>query len=428
MRLTNLGLYIFAVILMARWLEVVLGENLPALLAGFAFAVHPAHVESVAWLASRKDVLSLVCLAAALLAHARRIRHRLWLIPLLLLCAHLSKSFTVVAPALLLAQDLMLRRRPETAVYVGSIAVAVVALSLHVWVGARVGMMAAVPGGNRFATFMTMGPVWLRYVGMLVWPGALSAVHDVQIVTSWSFVALLGYALLLGWLGAGLWLWRRRQEPLWLAAWCWFVVPLLPVSQVVFPLQNLMADRYLLLSVMALALLLAQAATHPLGAKLAVLAVIALGMATAHRSALFADSVSLFEDATEKTKRSPIAPYLLGQALEERGDVAQAQTAYGEALRRAEPRSEMARLATTGLAASQARAGALEDAKELLERARQLWPNDPDLLTNLAVVLGALGRTEQARSLYRELVNRFPQYVAAREAELRRSAQKEQSR
>jgi tetratricopeptide (TPR) repeat protein len=328
----------------------------------------------------------------------------------------------VIALALLLAQDLMLRRKPDFTVLAGCTAVALGAAVLHIWVSRRVGMMASFPGGTRSTALITMGPVWLRYMGLLIWPGGLSAFHDAAVLTRWNLAAAAGYTALAGWLWLGTHWWRKRKDPLVLAAWAWFAIPLLPVSHFLFPLQNLMADRYLLLSVMGLALLVAPLARHRVGMLAVITFVTVLALATAHRNALFADSVLLFRDATAKTKTSADAPYQLGQALETAGESRRAQAAYEEALKRAEMRSEVGRRATNSLASLYARSGALGQALSVLERGRKQWPDDPDMLTNLAVVHGALGQTDQARALYRELVARFPDYVAKREAELRSEA------
>jgi hypothetical protein len=72
--------------------------------------------------------------------------------------------------------------------------------------------------------------------------------------SAWSPTSVLGHVVILGWLAAGVHLWRRRRSALVLASALWFVVPLLPVAHVLFPLQNWIADRYLWLSVAAVSL------------------------------------------------------------------------------------------------------------------------------------------------------------------------------
>jgi tetratricopeptide (TPR) repeat protein len=179
-----------------------------------------------------------------------------------------------------------------------------------------------------------------------------------------------------------------------------------------------MADRYLLLSVGAAAVGAAWLARNELALALFAFAAAALAIATERRAVLFSDSVALFEDATAKTRESPVAPYQLGQALEARASWASAAGAYREALRRASSDAELGRRATNGLAHAYVNGGNLADAEQVLLSGRVRWPKDPKMLVNLAVVTGALGKKPQARQLYLELKRDFPKYAAELEAEL----------
>ncbi len=411
LRASQLVLYLGAVFLVRGALHRTLADRRIAEVAAWVFALHPVHVESVAWLAGRKDVLALLFVGGALFAHAGRSKHRLWLVPLLLVCAALSKSMAVIGVGLLLAQDLLAGRRPDARIYAFSLlgAIGVLAIDLHV--GHLVGMVQKPPGGSRLATAMTMGPVWLRYLAVLSWPPLCSIVHDVPIHTSWTAEGVAGYLLLAGWLGAGLWLWRQKKSPLCLVTFLWFFVPLLPVSQVLFPLQNLMADRYLILSVMAPALALgAFAARFHRPATLAALGCItALAAFAAQRASLFAYSEYVFADATEKTRTSTLAPYQLGMALIEWRQRDKAELAFEEVLRRAGDRpTEAARRATNNLIVILAHKHDLGQAEQLLRRGRKLWPDDPEILGNLAEIVARRGRKAEARRLFDELVRRFP--------------------
>lgn len=417
LRVTNLLIYLGAVFALRAALLRTLPSRLAAEAATAIFALHPVHVESVAWLAGRKDVLALLFVALALLVHAGSSARRAIWVPLLFALAHFSKSMTISAAGLLLAQDLLLRRKPELRIYLPALGVAIAALAIHVHVGGSVGMTEPPAGGSRFAQLATMGPVWLRYFAVSVWPGALSLVHDVPPRTSFDLAALAGYAAIAAWLALAVWAFRKRKQALPLAAFIWFFVPLVPVSQVLFPLQNQMADRYLFLSVTALGLFAAWAviAAERLGLTLTVVTCALFAFGTAERSALFGDSAAVFAHATEKTTLSPMAPYQLAQALEERGDDARAIDAYDEALRRATPRREEAgRRATNNLAKLHARHGRLADAERVLASGRALWPDDPKLLGNLAEVVRRQGRHDEARALDAELAQRFPDYAARR--------------
>jgi tetratricopeptide (TPR) repeat protein len=246
-----------------------------------------------------------------------------------------------------------------------------------------------------------MGPVWWRYLECTLNPSALSIIHDVPVRTSWSAVAIAGWLMIVvtGALAARTW-WRR-DEPAWLAAWLTFFVPLAPVSQVFLPLQNRMADRYLWLSVLALAWLLALLVRKlaSVGVIVGLFLLLVFGASTMRRANLFGDSVALFEDATRKTKQSAMAPYLLGYALEQRKNEPAARTAYAEVLRRSGT-DDPVRAATNNLARLEVSRGALAEAESILRKGIQKFPEDGKMRDNLIKVLFREGKVEEARRLF----------------------------
>lgn len=416
MRAVQLALYIGAVLLLRLALLRSLPQRWAAELAVWLFALHPVHAESVAWLAGRKDVLALLLLAGAFAVHAGTSRHRPWAVPLLLAGACLSKSMSAAAIALLPAIDLLKWRRPDWRVYGLSLLLCVPLAMVALHVGRMVGMPVPFWGGSRFHAAATMGPLWLRYLGLAVWPSGLSLVHDVPVREAWDVPAVAGISAMLVWavLGAAL---ARRRRPLVLAAWLWFVVPLLPVSHVVVSIENRMADRYLFLSVMGPALL-AGVALLRLGRRGLVLggtAAVALALLTALRAPLFTDSVLVFADATAKTTVNAIGPYQLGMALMEAGRDDEAMAAFRQAIARAQPPRVVGRKAINALSRLLARRGELAEGEDLLRRAARDWPADPIVLGNLAEVLARRGRAQEAQALFLDVIRRFPDYTWARD-------------
>ena len=413
MHAVQLALYVAAVLLFRGALRRAQGPGVLTEIAAWVFALHPVHVESVAWLAGRKDVLALLFIGAALYAYAGKARHRVVTVPLCLAAACLSKSMSVAAPALLVALDLAARRRPAWAVWGTSALAVALVLPLHVLVGQTVRMTTPPIGGTRWTAAVTMGPVILRYLGLAVFPPGLSLVHDVRALGSVTALSIAGWLTALALGGVGLYAWRRHEEPLPLAAWLWFFAPLVPVSQILFPLQNLMADRYLWLSVMAPALGLGVLAQRwrKGGRWVAGCSAATFALFTTLRALLFANPTQLYTDALAKTTLSPIPPYQLGQVFEERGDDETALHYYELTLERAPGSDELARRATNNLAKLHARAGRLEEAQALLVRGLALWPNDPKIVGNLAEVLARQGRHQQAIETCRQLIRRWPNYA-----------------
>jgi hypothetical protein len=199
----------------------------------------------------------------------------------------------------------------------------------------------------------------------------------------------LGYSALLIALGFAAWANWRRGQTQWLVAVGFFLLPLLPVSQVIAPLQNRMADRYLWWSVMSLSVLLVWlVARWPrLGGALALGSLLSWTALTAERASLFGDSALVFEDATRKTTESGVAPYQLAMALEAQGEIERPRLAYEEVWRRTKGRDESSRRATNNLARLEARQGNFARAEAVLRRGLEHFPDDPVMQGNLVKVL-----------------------------------------
>jgi Flp pilus assembly protein TadD len=191
----------------------------------------------------------------------------------------------------------------------------------------------------------------------------------------------------------------------------WFFAPLAPVSQVLMPLQNRMADRYAWLSVLVPCLLVgfaldavrerAPGRASELASRAASSALVAcLFVLTFQRATLFTDAVLLFMDGTLKTESNPVAPYQLGRALEAQKRDDQALVAFREALARTRGKPLLLmRRASNALASLHARHGRLEEAEGVLRAALVRFPDDPTVRSNLAKVLRGLGKVEEAAAL-----------------------------
>jgi tetratricopeptide (TPR) repeat protein len=409
MRAEQLLIYLGAVLLLRAALLVNMRSRAVAEVASLCFALHPVHVESVAWLAGRKDVLALFFVAAALRTYEASGVGRWATIPLLL-GAHFSKSMSLIGGALLLGQDLLAQRRPRWGLLSASALGALLAFAVHRSVGMRVGMLGGPLSGDAWAVWGTMGHVWLRYLEALFWPPILTLTPDDVRQTSWDLGSVLGWGAIAGGLAVGVFL-LRRGRPLVLTAWLWFAVPLAPVSQVLVPLQNVMADRYLWLSVLGLGLLLGaawQASRAGAIASAAALGVWLIG--SAWRASLFGDGVALFERET-RVSRGALAPFLLAVTHQRRGDVPAAERAYRTALERPCGSScDPIRQSSNALARLLVHDGRPAEAEPILRAARQRFPEAANVAFNLVKVLYRLGRVDEAEALYIESTTRFPEY------------------
>jgi len=246
-------------------LGLLFANRWAAFLGALLFAVHPLHVESVAWIASRKDVLSGFLLLAAWLMAIRAETRRILLLPalLLFLLACLAKASAVVLPGLLLAAVLLLPRyrgrRAEEARWTLPFWLVGFAVGLlHLMVGREAGVVSgARPYGERFLGFIA---AWGGAVERTLLPLGLSIDYPEANATRLSEVLWPGF-LLLAALLLFLLLLRRRAAVAAFGVAAFFLA-LLPFNNVFPSTTVLAADRYLYLSVLGASVLLAWTAAR----------------------------------------------------------------------------------------------------------------------------------------------------------------------
>jgi hypothetical protein len=231
-----------------------------AFLAALAFVLHPVHVESVAGLAQRKDVVSGLLSFASLLAFqafaARGRARHLAAAVLCLALAILSKATAVVVPglALLLAGDAAWKDRR---VRLGLVVLAAAAVALGAFLvskAVQTGILLDTPG-SPWLRLLTYARAASWYARMLLVPWPLSVVHELQPVTDPmdpGAIAALAAIALLSVLAAR----SARRQPVPALALGWFLCSIVPVSGLL-PAPNLVAERYLFLPSASFAVLVA---------------------------------------------------------------------------------------------------------------------------------------------------------------------------
>ena len=322
-----------------------------------------------------------------------------------------------MAPALLIASDLLARRRVAWRAVLASAAVALGSFALQMRVGRVVSMIAEPLGCNAFERVASMAPAAWRYLATSALVDPPCIVREVPARRVTDPVALASLAGLAALTGACAAAWRRGHRVPLIALGV-FAAGLAPVSQVLVPLQNRMADRYLLVAVLGPCLAAAWAVTRAtrdavsraLGAAL----VIAAALSSAAHAAQYADEGRLWDEALTRVPGSALAPYQRAHLHLARGEVARAEAMFREALRRDGMRTALSGQALTNLSRILAQRGRADEAIALLERAVVRFPDNPRALNNLASLRYARGEREAARALYERLVRRFPDYERGR--------------
>ena len=229
----------------------VLGRRAEAFVAAAIYATHTIHVESVAWLASRKDVVCLFFYAFALLAYGQYAgstngRWRPYALCLLLtVAALLSKGYALILPVVFFAYDLCfspritLRHILDKAPFVALAAVATF-LTIQAQESSSALVQASLTVGERV---MRLAEVLARYGAHTLFPIRLSAFYPTGLEPAVVPIALLGALLAL--VLAAAFVVLRRRVPVAAFGIALFVLPLATVLNGVFTLSAWMADRWL---------------------------------------------------------------------------------------------------------------------------------------------------------------------------------------
>jgi tetratricopeptide (TPR) repeat protein len=431
--LENVFLHAAAVLLFWRLLEKL--EVPGAWLAAGILALHPLMVESVAWIAERKNVLSMVLFLAALLAYGRSVsfwtledapwRPRAYALALALFLAALLAKVSVFAlpPVLLLLawwKRGRLRWRQELRPVLPFFLLAVLLGAGVMWLEKHhVGAEGTDWQATSMERLINSCHAWWFYVGKLLWPASLPPIYPPWdaagvVVPSWCWplsVFLLAFAV---------WWWRAWLGIGTVVALLFFTGTLLPVLgffDVYGMLYAPVADRWVHLPALGLMALVA-AAFGTLAGRLRhawflpVLAGILLPVLcwlTWRQAGLYTDNETLMHTALRMNPRCWGAAYNWGNIMAEsqRGDDAVAF--YREAIRLNPGHVK----AHNNLGSALTRKGRFSEALPELQKAVELMPKLPVAQQNLGNCLLQMGRVEDAAAAFQKAIDLAPDLAAA---------------
>jgi tetratricopeptide (TPR) repeat protein len=426
--LASLGWHLVNVLLLYLVLRSATGDAVPSLAVAALFALHPINVESVAWVAERKNLVSTTFALAALGAWVRWVRGGgvlAYVASCVALAAGLAaKPMLVTLPFVLLLLDWWpLARPPRLALVLEKLPlVALAAASAAVTylvqrAGGAVGALDVLPLGARAANAIVAYAAYLR---KLVWPVDLALLYQ----HPWSPggvppepIAVAALFLLLTARTAAAFAGRRRGWPL--VGWSWFVGTLVPVIGLVQVGEQGMADRYAYWPAIGLYLIFAfgwrdlarswPRARLPLAVSPA-LVVTVLAAATWNQAGHWKHSIALFRRGLEISPASPSLHHNLAVSLEKRGRFVEAEEHYRRALA-VRPWNALARF---GLANALVANGDPEAAIAEYEEVLDFDPGRTDARNNLALTCQSLALSRLRDGRAREALDAF-----ARAAELR---------
>ena len=423
--LTNLVLHTIAVVLLFLVLKQMTGAIWRSAFAAALFAIHPLHVESVAWISERKDVLSAIFFMLTLGAYFHYARSpslgRYVTMSIMFALGLLSKSMLVTVPFILLLLDywplqrfggwssikrLILEKIPLFAL---SAAGGFVTLWVQQSSVARTEQLPLVWRiGNGLVSCVI-------YVKQMIWPVGLAVFypHPGDQLPVWE----VGLAIvLLGLVSAGV-IALRHKRPYLVTGWFWYLTMLVPVIGLIQVGSQAHADRYTYLPQIGLYLLLAWAITDALTSPLqrtilaatASVAIIALAWFAHSQASYWRNGESLWGHALAVTSWNFMAHDGLGECLANRGHLDEAIDQFQLALNIAPGYREI----ETNLMLALTKKGRTDEAITHLQALLKEDPNDAQLHYNLGNALRKKGDSRGAIAAYEKALAIQGRYPAA---------------
>ena len=442
--LTSVLLHALNTVLVFVFLRSMTGAFWRSALVAALFGLHPLHVESVAWVAERKDVLSTCFGLLSLIFYARYGRKRLgvknrdvkargvpaprrldYLLALIFFALGLmSKPMLVTLPFVMLLLDYwpLERFKPSHAwrlltekipFFALAAAVSVVTFVLQKR-GGSVLAAEALPLGVRSGNALIS---YCRYLGKLFWPTDMAIFYPHP--GHWPLARVLLAGALVAGLSVLLFV-QRRRYPFLLVGWLWFCGTLVPVIGLVpMGVQQAMADRYAYipsLGVLVLVVWGVYELTKSWHYRVVALSVagstaVALCLAlTRQQLGSWKDSEALFRHALEVTEDNYLAHLNLGSALDDKGQVDEAIREFQEAIR-LKPDYV---LAHNNLGVAIVKKGQLDEGIRQYYEAIRLKPDYAEAHSNLGLALVRKGQLDEGIREFQEAIRLKPNFAEAR--------------
>jgi protein O-mannosyl-transferase len=445
--LTNLLLHVVNVLLLFGLLKRMTGGLWRSAFVAAVFAIHPLHVESVAWVTERKDVLSLFFGLLTIWAYVGYARHggigRYLLVAILLALGLMAKQMLVTWPFVLLLLDywplrrmqvngshtdpkashsssirssppikLVLEKIPLFGIVAAAVVIVIFAQQSDKAIVDTAGLPMSARLGNALVSYVD-------YLGKMIWPRNLSVFYP--------HPALIG---------DGLWWWQvagcavllaiitvvayrlRRTRPYFLVGWLWYLGTLVPAIGLMQVGRQAMADRYTYIPLMGIYIILAWTAADLTAGWRSRKYILSITSAVVFSACLagtwvqvgyWKNSQTLFTHALAVDWNNPLAHNSLGVVFLNQGKIDKATHHFQEAVR-INPRHVSAQLNLANVLLSQKQP---DQAIVHYKRTVELWPERIDARYSLATLLAIQGRYNQAIEHFRILLQTNPDHPGA---------------
>jgi tetratricopeptide (TPR) repeat protein len=376
------------------------------------FAIHPLHVESVAWISERKDVLSTFFELFGLLCYVRYVRTRGWIsyvgLALFFAMSLMAKPMAVTLPFVLLLLDiwplarvqlvpdwplwrkLVTEKIPLMLLAVAS-SVVTILVQRH---GGAVAPLDVLPIEPRVSNALVS---YVAYISATLWPASMAAFYPYRSFSPFWVVGSAFVLLAVSFVALKL----ARLHPYVMVGWFWYVGMLVPVIGLFQVGNQSRADRYTYLPLVGIFVITTWGASELLTtlrhsrtvrAALPALAICIYAVIAYKQAGYWKDSVSLWQHALEVTKTNNVAHANLGDELLANGRFSEAAMHYTEALRIRPGQYEIENNLGNALLSH----GNTDDALSHYSEAVRLNPGIAEAQVNLGMLLGKQGRIPEA--------------------------------
>jgi tetratricopeptide (TPR) repeat protein len=422
----NLAIHTINTVILFLVLRSMTGAPVRSAFVAALFAIHPLHVESVAWVSERKDLLCGFFFLLTIGAYTRYARERFrWgnyiLVLLLYSLGLLSKPMAVTLPFVLLLLDYWPLQRTESVcrsrlllekVPFFAMALAVAGITTLGWGGVNLGAMAGLPLPWRLGNAVV---AYATYLFQMAWPRGLTVfyIHPARNLSLWSVGLALALLTAITWIV----IWQRRRRYL-TVGWFWYLGMLIPVIGITQSGAQAHADRFTYLPLIGIFLALTWLAADlsssfkvptPLTGFLASLLLVMLMLVAGHQVSFWRTDLDLWAQCLSLNHSNPIALNNMGLALSRVGRDDEAMALFQEACR-LEPDYSTARL---NIAMEKMRHGNSPEASSELLKIIRNNPRDETAYYNLSILSQQEGRKSDAMTSLRDALKINPSFGEA---------------
>ena len=405
------------------------------------FAIHPLHVESVAWVSERKDVLSTFFGMTTLLSYGRYAKYGskgFYLVALLAyILGLMAKPMLVTLPFVLLLLDfwplrrLKFKKHPKTISYnhndISDLKIIFEKIPFFIFTLAScvVTFYAQQSGGSvaSLEVFSLKSRIanavvsYIAYIGKGIWPVHLSAFYPYSnSLPIWQVAGAGLLLVLISWFC----ILTIKQRPYLLVGWLFYLGTLFPVIGLIQVGEQAMADRYTYVPLIGILIMLAWGLPDllkrwryqkPALATGAILLFTVLIIGSWSQVKHWSDNISFYHHMIKVNDNNYMAHYNLGVYLVDHNQIGEAIMHYRKAIRIKPGHVN----AINNLANALVLEGKFSEAVPYYIDALRRVPQDPEIHNNLGVALLHAGKTEQAIDHFKTALEIRPNYIEARQ-------------